>query len=66
MKSKILEFCLCSFMLNKILISSNMVLIEHVKADGATSCLKHLDSEYLFLLKSGDMVLTFYETWDEN
>lgn len=62
MQAKILEFCLCSFMLNKIPISSNMLLIEHVKADGVTSYLKHLDSEYLFLLKSEEMVLKFYDT----
>lgn len=62
MQAKILEFCLCYFMLNKIPISSNMLLIEHVKADGVTSYLKHLDSEYLFLLKSEEMVLKFYDT----
>lgn len=57
----ILEFCLCSFMLNKIPISSTTLLIQHIKADGATSYLKHLDSEYLFLLKSEDILFRFYE-----
>lgn len=51
-------------MLNNIPVSSNMLLI-HVKADGATSYLKYLYSEYLSILKSEDSA-KFYETWDEN